>query len=240
VTGLVDDATNSDATKGFDATKYPAVSGVKVCVYGDATIPCVMTDAKGSYTLPGAPNATAFYLSYEKSGLRPELYPVAAATSDVSAPAIFMTTEAYEASFGAVAGVVADATTGIVQFGAVSLGPSSTPFHEDFGGTELFYIPGYQATVTPTPKAGPIFVSKDWAADKSLTTASITGWGFFQAAPGDYTVTFSDPLGSCGSTTAKVVAGYTTTYVGVLCTLSASADGGHADAGSSDAGGGGN
>lgn len=37
--------------------------------------------------------------------------------------------------------------------------------------------------------------------------------------PGKYTLTYSSPNLNCGNTTATVVAGYTTTYVDVICSV---------------------
>ena len=94
-----------------------------------------------------------------------------------------------------------------------------------FGTTELFYLEGFTATISPAATAGPTYTSASWAPDKSLKASSAAGWGTFQAAPGDYTVTIAHPGMTCGSTQTKVVAGFSTTYVGNLCSPAAS-DGG--------------
>lgn len=238
VAGKVVDVTTSDATKNFDATQYPALSGVEVCVYGDSSIPCVTTDANGEYTITGVPAGMDFYLSYtgkdaNGADLEATLYAIvgAAAGATVTPPAILMTTQAFTDSWGTQGGVTPDATKGIILFGATTLGPSSTPFHETFGTTELYYLEGYSVTLSPAATAGPVFTSETWTPDPTLTVSSAAGWGFFLAAPGTYTLTITHPGMTCGSVTTKVVAGYSTTYVGTLC--QPDTDGG-TDAGQND------
>ena len=113
-------------------------------------------------------------------------------------------------------------------------GPSTSPFHEVFSGIEYFYVEGFKVTISPSGTAGPVYTSASWAPNPSLTSSSAAGWGFFEAPPGDYTLTFTHPTMSCvaTTTTTTVVAGYDTTYVGALCSAP-SADGGGVD-GSSD------
>jgi hypothetical protein len=225
VSGLVVDASMSNATKNFDATQYPALSGVAVCVYGNTSVPCVTTDASGKYTLAGVPSGALVYLSYSKTGYGPTLYGVTpTAGPTVSAPAIFLDTTAVDDSWGTEGGVPPDPTKGTIDFGALVAGPSTSPIHEVFGGTEYFYLSGYTVTISPAATAGPVYTSASWAPDPSLTSSSTAGWGFFTAPPGDYTLTFTHPSMTCGTTTTKVVAGYWTTYVGVLC--SGGSDGG--------------
>ena len=228
MSGVAVDFSTGDATKNFDASKYPVLTGVKVCVYEDASVPCVTTDAKGEYSI-SLPIGVALYVSYEKTGFTPNLYAVTATDgTPISAPALLMTTTDYTDSFGTKGGAKVDATKGQILFGATWLGPSSTPIHEMFGATELFYLDGFSTTIDPPATVGPVFTSSDWQPDPSLTKASEVGWGFFQAEPGDYTLTFTRPGYTCGSTKTKVVAGHATTYVGTLCTLLK--DGGVADA----------
>jgi len=89
--------------------------------------------------------------------------------------------------------------------------------------------------ISPAATAGPVYTGSDWKPDKTLTKSSEAGWGFFQASPGTYTLTITHPTMKCGSTQTMVVAGYDTTYVGVLC--SAPTDGGTTDGGkTTDAG----
>jgi hypothetical protein len=72
--------------------------------------------------------------------------------------------------------------------------------------------------VTPKPIGGPVFASNAWMLDPSLAKSSSAGWGFFQAAPGEYELVFSYPGITCPPATTKVFAGYETVYVGSICT----------------------
>jgi hypothetical protein len=232
VSGLVADFSTSSAAKNFDATQYPALSGVAVCAYGNTSVPCATTDASGKYTLTGVPSGALVYLSYAKTGYGPTLYGVTpTAGQTVSAPAIFMDSTAVADSWGTEGGAPPDPTKGTILFGALTGGPSTSPIHEVFDGTEYFYLSGYTVTISPAATAGPVYTSASWAPDPPLTSSSTAGWGFFTALPGDYTLTFTHPSLTCGTTTTKVVAGYWTTYVGTLCS-GGSADGGGLDGGS--------
>ena len=231
VSGLVVDASSGDATKAFDASKYPALSGVKVCVSGDSTVPCVTTGADGKYELVGTPASEAFDMTFEKTGIASTLYAVGAGhAAKLTPPAMLLTTQAYQDNWITQAGGTPDHTKGGILFGATTLGPSSTPFHEMFGTTELFYLEGYQVSISPAATLGPVYTSASWAPDPSLTKSSAAGWGIFQLPAGDYTLTFTHPNATCGSVKAKVVSGFSTTYVGLLCTLK-STDGGVSDGG---------
>ena len=227
MSGVVVDSTNGDATSNFDATKYPAVSGVEVCVYDDAAVPCVATDASGNYTLVRVPSGKPIYVSYTKAGYVPYLYGVTpAAGQTTSALPIFYETTAYTDSWETMGGAKPDPTKGMILFGAVTTAPSASPFHEMFGGAELFYVPGFTVTISPAAIVGPIYTSTNWAPDPSLASSSEAGFGFFQASPGDYTLTFTHPTMSCETVATKVVAGYKTTNVGALCTALSPASGG--------------
>jgi hypothetical protein len=219
VTGLVADASNYTAAKNFDATQYPAVQGVKVCVYGDSSVPCALTDANGKYTL-AVPVGAAVTLSYDKAGYTPYLYAVAAQSAGATdnAPALLITTTAAGNAFLTMAGGTPDPTKGVILFGGGTIGPSpGAMYHEMFGAYDYYYAPGYSVAVSPATTVGPVYVSAAWAPDPSLTASSVAGWGVIQAPPGKYTLTYSALDLSCGSTTATIVAGYTTTYVGVAC-----------------------
>jgi hypothetical protein len=219
--GITVDITDGDATKNFDGSKYPARAGVKVCVYGDSSVPCARSNSAGKYSidLPAALNG---YLSHEKDTYAPMLYGVTASGQNIDAPAMLMTTSAYRDAFGMKGGVAPDANSGEILFGATTLTASSTPFHESFGATELYYVKGFSVSISPAAKAGPVYTSEKWEADATLKSSSAAGWGFFRAAPGDYTLTITHPTMTCGTVTTKVVKGYSTTYVGTLCTANAS------------------
>lgn len=221
VTGLVVDASNTSAAKNFDATQYPGVQDVQVCVYGESSVPCATTDASGKYTL-AVPAGAAVTLSYNKTGYQPYLYGVAAQSAGATddAPAILITTTAFGNSFLTMAGGTPDPAKGQILFGGGTIGSSpGAIYHEMFGAYDYYYAPGYTVTISPAATVGPVYVSASWVPDPSLTASSNAGWGIFQAPPGKYTLTYSAPDLSCGTTTTTVVAGYTTTYVGVACSV---------------------
>ncbi len=221
VSGQVVDGSNLTAAGNFDATKYSPLQGVQVCLYGQSSVPCATTDASGKYSL-AVPAGTAFTVSYVKTGYQPTLYAIGAQTSGSTddAPAIFLSSTSSFTSLGTMAGAPPDPTKGTILFGGGTIGPSpGALYHELFGTFDYYYVPGYSVTIAPAATVGPIYVSADWEPDPSLTASSSAGWGFFQAAPGTYTLTYSSPTLNCGSTTTTVVAGYVTTYVGVACTV---------------------
>jgi hypothetical protein len=148
----------------------------------------------------------------------------------VNAPPIIMGTPTLSSDFANQAGFTTDATKGTVLFGAVTAGTKAdSQFYEEFGGVGFIYVQGYQVVPTPAATHGPFYVSTAWKADKTLQESSAAGWGFITAAPGDYSLEFSHPTLKCGTTTTKVVAGYDTTYVGVVC--NPPSDGGTGDGG---------
>lgn len=224
VKGVVVDSSNGDATKNFDHTKYPALAGVKVCVYDDANLPCATTDSDGKYTLGGLPRNLDVYLSYEKDSFAPMLFKPVPGTGD-EMPAMLMLTREYRDAFAKAGGIEPDDSTGFIYFRANLLESRGTMFHQKFGAEEIYYLRAYSLDVTPAVKAGPVYVSSHWAPDAKLTVSSAAGWGIIQAGPGDYTLSYEHPSLTCPTVTAKVVKGFITAYVGVVCSV------GDADAG---------
>jgi hypothetical protein len=220
--GVVVDA--STAT-GFDASKYSPLPGVEVCVYEDSTLPCAISTSSGVYEFDGTPQNQAFHFSYKKPGFDPVLYPVGAtAPGTYGAPFIGMASVSFNDGFMREAGVERDPTKGTIQFAAVEPGTQSdSPFFQVFGGTGFVYLKGYRVGISPDASAGPFYVSAAWRPDSSLTQSSPAGWGFLTANPGDYVLTFKHPTHACGTIATKVVAGYSTVYVGAICTPPADA-----------------
>jgi hypothetical protein len=226
ISGQVVDASAPTAAKNFDATQYSGLSGVEVCLYGQASAPCATTDANVNYSL-AVPLGAAFTISYSKTGYAPVLYAQGAQTAGTtdSLAAIFMTSTSSSDSFQTMAGMTPDPTKGLILFGGGTIGASpGAMYHEMFGTYDYYYVPGYSVTISPAATVGPVYVSAAWEPDPSLTAASVAGWGLIQAPPGNYTLMYSSPTLKCGTTTTTVVAGYSTTYVGVAC--SAGADSG--------------
>lgn len=236
--GIVVDA--STAT-GFDASKYAPLPGAEVCVYEDATLPCAMVTKSGEYEFDGAPQNQPFHFSYKKPGYDPVLYPVGATgPGSYGAPFIALASVSFDDDFMRQVGVERDPTKGMIQFAAVVPGTQSdSEFFQVFGGTGFVYLMGYRVGVSPAASAGPFYVSAEWKPDGMLTRSSAAGWGFMTAPAGDYMLRFEHPTHTCGATATKVVAGYSTVYVGSICSPieDAGAAGPKRDAGSSlDAG----
>lgn len=227
--GIVVDASSGS---GFDATKYTRITGVEVCVYDDPTLPCATSTSAGDYEFDGAPENRPFYFSYKKDGFDSVLFPVGAtAAGSYVTPFIVMAPTAYSDGFAQKAGVTRDVNMGRIHFAAVTRGaPTDSPFFQVFGNAGFVYLKGYKVSVSPAVNHGPFYVSDAWEVDPALVESSTAGWGFVATTPGDYTLSYAHPTLACGTTSTKVVAGYTTIYVGTIC--SSSRDGG-ADGGSS-------
>jgi hypothetical protein len=232
--GFVVDA--STAT-GFDASKYSPLPGVEVCVFEDSSLPCAIATASGEYEFDGAPQNRPFHFSYKKSGFDSVLYPVGAtAPGSYAAPFIAMASVSFNDGFMREVGVERDPTQGTIQFAAATPGTQSdSPFFQVFGGTGFVYLAGYQVSISPDANAGPFYVSAAWRPESRLMESSAAGWGFMTANPGDYMLTFKHPTYACGTIATKVVAGYSTVYVGAVCSPPNDAGAGRppADAGSS-------
>jgi hypothetical protein len=218
VTGIVVDGSNGDAARNFDHTKYPAIAGVKVCVYEHASIACALTDSDGKYSLAGLPESLDVYVTYEKDSFAPTLFKLVSSIGN-ELPAILLVSNDYRDSFAKAGGIEPDASSGLIHFGASLLDDRGTMFHQKLGSFEIYYLKGYSVSVTPAAKAGPVYVSSHWQADASLKQSSAAGWGIIQAAPGDYTLTYDHPSLFCPPVTTKVVKGFTTTYAAVVCML---------------------
>jgi hypothetical protein len=202
------------------------IPGAQVCVYDDATIPCVTTDANGSFVLAGLPPRTNLSVAVTKTGYSPILKPIrtGSAPMDGSSNPIRMTlTSDPQPPIGVP---VSWSTTGQLAFFA--LGPS------DAGG--LAADIGASVTLAPSGGNGPFYVTSDGYFDTSATATEGGGIGYYyNVPPGNYTLTFMDPVNNCAPIDAlfsgygfpdpptsvqfPIVAGYTTELVGVICTM---------------------
>lgn len=224
VKGIVVDGSNGNAMKNFDHTMYPSLAGVRVCVYEHAEVPCAVSDSEGRYTLAGLPKDLDVYLTYEKDSFAPMLWKPVSGTGD-EMPAMFMLTREYRDAFAKAGRIEPDDSTGLIYFGAHLLESRGTMVHQKFGTQERYYLRAYSLSVAPAAKAGPVYVSSHGSPDANLTVASAAGWGIVQAVPGDYTLSYEHPSLSCPTVEAKVVKGFITAYVSVVCSV------GDADAG---------
>jgi hypothetical protein len=214
--GIVVDASTA---AGFDPSRYSPLVDVEVCVYEDSTLPCAISTRSGEYEFDGAPQNRPFHFSYKKAGFDPVLYPVGAtAPGSYGAPFIAMASVSFNDSFMKQVGVERDPTKGTIQFAAAEPGTQTDAgFFQVFGGMGFVYLKDFQVSVSPNASEGPFYVSEAWRPDGNLTRSSAAGWGFVTASPGDYTLTFAHPTHTCGTITTTVVAGYSTVYVGAIC-----------------------
>jgi hypothetical protein len=221
-----DDA--GDAGDGAAATE-PPLPGVTVCVYQNSAIPCVTTQADGTFTIPGLPVRTGLTLSLNKTGYSPHLVPIETASTDMdvrSSPiSLSLTGPAPDL------GVPVDFTAkGIVAAFAVS--PTATAFST---------TPGTQIAISPGGGSiGPYYVDDMNQISLSATSLGTGGFAlFYNIAPGTYTLTYTNsgydcepisfPFGQYGiplttpahSLQIVVAAGYVTGIVGTLCTANA-------------------
>jgi len=227
---VVDTSAGFNSTSPYDETKYPALAGVEVCLYGNTAAPCATTDASGKYSIVGVPSGTVTF-SYKKAGYQSVLYPTA---YPGSLGALFMLTTSAYSTWLAKAGASIDPTKGEILFGAgTTVAAPGATLSEMFGPTTYYYASGYTVALSPAAALGPVYFSPAVEPDPALTSASAAGTGLLQVLPGAYSLTFTDPMLTCPPAMATGVAGYTVTYVGSICSLP---DGG---APAMDAGGGG-
>ncbi len=216
---------DASTATGFDATKYAPIPDVQVCVYEDSSLPCAISTRSGEYEFDGAPQNRPFHFSYQKPGFDPVLYPVGAtAPGTYGAPFIAMASVSFDDGFMQQVGVKRDPSKGTIQFAAAEPGTQTDAgFFQVFGGQGFVYLKDFQVSVSPNASAGPFYVSEAWRPDGNLARSSAAGWGFVTASPGDYTLTFEHPTHTCGSIATTVVAGYSTVYVGAVCSPRADA-----------------
>jgi hypothetical protein len=204
------------------------VEGLQVCVYQNSAIPCVTTDATGTFTIGGLPPLTSIVLSINKTGYQPLLEAIQTASTPMdgtSDPIFINRTDDAPPPIGVP---VEWATTGQVNF--FTIGPDPE------GGTNFTGIPGAQVSLTPAAPAGsgPYFLDNNgYFAPNATSIVSQLGW-YFNLPAGNYELTFIDTTYNCApiefpfagygvpdpptSVKFPIVAGYTTALVGVLCT----------------------
>jgi hypothetical protein len=219
------------------------ISGVKVCIYQMASIPCATTDGSGTFTLTGVPAKGNFVLVADKEGYRSIASPIVTAGLNLNGLSSPLAMALATAPDPGIDGGVDWTGKGQIQFFA--LGPGAI-FPD--GGPEG--VPG--ATVTLSPESGvSLFLTDqntfDFAATKLVDVAGVA----YDVTPGTYTLTFDAPDNDCEAIAAPfagwgypaaahqvtfpVIAGYTT-GTGVYCAPTGSStppDGGSPD----DAGG---
>jgi hypothetical protein len=242
-------AGNGRSDAAPDAGPVP-VPGVKVCVYQQPSIPCVMSDADGVYTLEGLPPLQDIAITYEKDGFRPTLKAIETASTDTDAtgnPTYFEPATDADPPIGSA---VDWTDKGWVSFFA--LGPGA--LNGDAGSTvKIVGDPGATVTISPQSGVGPLFVTDDNQFDTSATKLIDLSGYVFNVDPGTYTMTFTDPNNDCEpisfpfggwgypgdshNLSFPVVKGFGTELVGVICTPNSVIAGGDGGTSAPDASG---
>ena len=217
-------------TDGMSLSDFPPLAGVTVCVYQNSAIPCVMSQADGTFTLPGLPIRSDLVLTLKKDGYNQYLLPIETASTDSdsrSNPVIMF--KAFTAP--PPIGIPVDyANKGVVDAFAVSVGGASMNVFSSIGGTSV--------TIAPMTANGPYYIgSSGYVLDAG--TFQGTQALFYNVDPGTYTLTYANPNYDCEpisypfggfgfpvtspphSLKVVVAAGYVTGIVGVLCTPNA-------------------
>lgn len=196
------------------------VSGMKVCVYQNAGVPCVQTDANGDYALGGVPASADVALEYTKTSYQPVLVTVKTVAGPMSVGQFFAPTQTEVSLLAASVGVTLNAQKGLILTTAFQGTPGS------FTGQD-----NVTNNMSPKSGAGPYYLNAAGnAVDTSLTVTSTAGIGVFaNVDPGDVEITMSHFTKTCqrlstswaGSTAnaskVKVVAGYLTGGAGLVC-----------------------
>ncbi len=221
-------ATDASLNVDFGDGGSRGVEGLQVCVYQNSAIPCVMTDATGTFTIGGLPPRTNVVLSLNKTGYQPLLESIQTASTPMDGTSDPIFINRADDAPPPIGVPVEWATTGQVNF--FTIGPDPD------GGTNFTGIPGAQVSLMPAAPAGsgPYFLDKQGHFVPNATSiVSQLGW-YFNLPAGNYELTFVDTAFNCApiefpfagygvpapptSVKFPIVAGYTTALVGVLCT----------------------
>jgi hypothetical protein len=222
------DASFSQKVDGASLANLPPLPGVTVCVYQNSAIPCVTTQADGTFTLPGLPVRADIVISLQKTGYQSYLLPIETASTDMdgrSNPVIMSPTGGQPN----LPFAIDLQTKGLVDAFAVSVSGAAMNV---FAGTK-----DTQVTLAPASGNGPYFVNDDNQIDLSATSFVGSTALYYNVAPGTYTLTYSNPAYDCEpisfpfgqfgfpitspahSLKIVVAAGYVTGIVGALCTI---------------------
>jgi hypothetical protein len=184
---------------------WQPLSGVQVCVLDDPAQPCATTGAEGTFALKGLSDSEWNLLAFEATGYQPVVR--LAYRFQTLSPSFMYTTAQVEAIATAVGATYPDPSTGHVVFGAGAAADAAQ------------MAAGFTVSLQPAGGVGPYYAGEDQLLDPALTAASSAGWGaFFNLAPGDYEVTFSNASAPCGEPVpARVAAGYLTTHIAAVC-----------------------
>jgi hypothetical protein len=216
---------SASAEAGVAPVPSGPIAGVQVCVYQNSAIPCVTTQADGSFMMTRLPVRTNVLLTLKKAGYLPTVVPIETASTDTDGrgspaylapamgedPGIGQAIDWQNAGQIAIFGINYSASGSLAGTGTtVTLGPPS--------GEGPYYLDGQQRLVS------------------SATSFVNIGAAYYNVEPGTYTLTFAAqtldceplmfPFGQAGfpittpahSVRFPVIAGYTTGLVGAICT----------------------
>jgi hypothetical protein len=228
--GEADAATVADASEmdGMSLTNLPPLPGVAVCVYQNSAIPCVMTQADGTFTMPGLPIRSDIVLTLKKDGYESYLLPIETASTDTDERSnpVFMTKRSSQPP---AIGIPVDFTNkGVIDAFAVVIGGANMNVFSPTMGTSV--------SIAPATANGPYYLGDNGPVLDAGTFQGSTAL-FYNVDPGTYTLTYANPNYDCEpisfpfggfgfpvttpahSLKVVVAAGYVTGIVGVLCTV---------------------
>lgn len=232
--GGVDGASNGSPDAGGPTGSPDAggsgtqpVAGLRVCVYRDPTIPCVMSDSAGKFTLPGLPMMSDVVVSMTKTGYLPVLLPIETGSTDMDGSAVgpFPMTASATSSASSVPTTVDLVAKGMLVFFAIM--PDNGSLSSVVGAL------GTKVSLSPMNGSGPFFQTNHNAIDPAATSVVDQNGFYFNLDPGNYQLSFADPHFDCAPLSTPwgfgfpsppsavkfpIVAGYETAPVGVLCT----------------------
>jgi hypothetical protein len=226
-----DVATGSEpAPPDAGAGGYQNLAGVSVCVYQNAAIPCVTTDANGIFTISGLPAVSNMALTFHRDGYVPVLTAIATPNTDIdglsgAGSPLLMTSSTVPSKTPVPVDI---ATKGVVTVIAIIPGSSGRP-------TDSTGDVGAKISLSPMTGNGPYFLDQtNTAFVPSATSMVYEAAVYFNLDPGDYEITIDDPNHSCSplspllglygypapptSVKFPIVAGYGTSAVGFYCT----------------------
>lgn len=164
------------------------VIDMQVCVYGNASVPCVQTDSFGAYTITGVEAEKELLLEYTKAAYYPALVTVKTRSTPIDIGEFPAPTLEEANVFAVLAGVTLDPTKGQLLATAVQAGTG--------GG----FVGQNQITLGMTPQSGtgPYFTDDQNLPDTSLSSTNTNGLGLFaNVNPGDVDVAFTHPSKTC-------------------------------------------
>ena len=217
----------SDGSAAADGGAMP-LEGVEVCVYQNASIPCVMTDSMGKFTIGGLPAMSDVAISLKKDGYRSILLAIETGSTDMDGSAAGAYPIPRMGASPSSSPVPVDMMTkGSVVF--VALGPGGGGGVASLGGAV-----GTMVSLAPAGGDGPYFINDKGALDPSATSVLAQNGLYFNLDAGTYQMTFNDPNHDCASLSIPfglgfstslpnsvkfpIVAGYQTGPIVVLCT----------------------